>query len=193
LTYSLVTAMQKYTKTIYMKIWETELFALNFKTGELEGVITETFFGGETLVEAQQNLNKSNKPYLRLTGDWYNGGSKSPEVDENWLEGKIDESIDRIKKDWEEKEMDFEIHWTPFKPEDADDEAKQRKNIEKLVTEMSIDDFIDWLDEQDKEYLLKLLKTLDSIGNLDAYIKTIEGHLTHKYGGSKENDEEDLK
>ena len=60
--FSLVTAMQKYTKTIYMKIWETELFALNFKTGELEGVITETFLGGETLVEAQQNLNKSNKP-----------------------------------------------------------------------------------------------------------------------------------
>ena len=209
MTYSLVTATQKYTKTIYMKIWETEFFALNFKTGELEGLVGDLFLSGDTMGEAQKNLNKADKPHLRLTGDWYNGGAKRDDEDDElkrydkWAEGnkfeqeldkEVDDALEELKKAWSGKSEDdkedteFEIHWTL-----SGASAGQDKAVEELVKEMSIDEFIDWLDEHDKDYILKLLKTLDSIGNLDAYIKTIEGHLTHKYGGSKENDEEDLK
>ena len=61
-----------------------------------------------------------------------------------------------------------------------------------FVKGMSIDEFLDWLDLQDWAYIHEILKHFKK-GKLDAYVKTIEGHLKNKYGESNEeslNDEE---
>ena len=158
-----------------MRLWETEYFAMNFSTGELQKVIGEFFYEGVNFEQANLALVKSKQPWLRLTGNWYKKVDK-PSVNEELKNNTpIVENEPKIEK------PKYEINWGLL------------DDLTVFIKAMSLDDFLDWLDLQDWAYIQEILVQLKE-GKLDAYVKTIEGHLKNKYGESNEsylNDEED--
>lgn len=158
-----------------MKLWETEYFALNFNTGELQRVIGEFFYEGINFEQASLALVKSKQPWLRLTGNWFKKVEKPVADDELKNNTPIVEDEPKIEK------PKYEINWGLL------------DDLTVFIQSMSLDDFLDWLDLQDWAYIQEILLQLKE-GKLDAYVKTIEGHLKNKYGESNEsylNDEED--
>lgn len=161
LMFSLVITTQKYTKLYYMRLWQTEYFAMNFETGELQKVIGEFLYEGINFEQATLALVKSKQPWLRLTGNWY-------EKKENYTTEGLKNNTPIV-----ENEPKYTIDWSLL------------DDIKDFVKSMSLDDFLDWLDLQEFVYIQELLEKCRE-GKLDAYAKTIEGHLKNKYGKSNE-------
>lgn len=55
-----------------MKVWQTQLTAINHKTGDLEQFISPHYFQGYNYQHAHESLSKSGMDYLQLTGVWFN-------------------------------------------------------------------------------------------------------------------------
>ena len=52
-------------------LWETEFWALNFQTGDIDRHIHKEYVVASNLEEAQKNLLLTGKGFLRLTGNWF--------------------------------------------------------------------------------------------------------------------------
>ncbi len=53
------------------KLWELEYWVLNFASGEIESVISDEYLPAVNVEEAARKLLTVNKPWLRLTGNWF--------------------------------------------------------------------------------------------------------------------------
>ena len=140
-----------------MKSWESECVALNFNTGELQKVISPIYFQGVNFEQAQKALVKSNMPCLRLTG--------------NYL---LDEFLEVIPEGQDEQREDSNITQIV----DAYDNIIDPKVLTKNMT---IDDFIDWLDlASSVEDILAAMKIFKREGFLKHY-RLMLGYIRHKY------------
>lgn len=143
------------------KVWQSEYFALNFATGEMERAISDMYFEGTNFEQAQLSLVRSNKPWLRLTGNWFiDTTSNLPEV--------VAESRDAgdIRSDL----------------------YKEISDPENLVKDMSVDDFLDWLNISDKlDDILATQKAFLKSNVDDKFNRLIVGHLKHKYNYGSED------
>lgn len=155
------TIWMNHLKNIYnMKVWQSEYFALNFRTGELERAISPHYFEGVNFEQGQLSLVKANMPWLRLTGNWFINKDNAPLA---LTEGNSSE-VDKLN-DFYEGFID----------------------PKELTKDMSVDDFLDWLDISDElEDILATLTKFREAG-MEKHIRLIVGHLKHKYG----HDEQD--
>lgn len=55
-----------------MKVWQTQLTALNYKTGRMEQFISPHYFEAVNFEQAHERLHHSGMDYLQLTGTWFN-------------------------------------------------------------------------------------------------------------------------
>ncbi len=148
------------------KVWQTEYFALNFLTGEMERAISDYYFEGVNFEQAQLSLVRAKKPWLRLTG--------------NWFINKAD-----IKEDFDLPEV---ISESRDAGDIRDDLYKAISDPENLVKDMSVDDFLDWLNISDKlDDILATQKAFLKSKVDDKYNRLIIGHLKHKYNYGSED------
>lgn len=136
-----------------MKVWESESFTLNFKTGELERAVSNNYFRGVNFEQAQLALVKANMPWLRLTGNWFTEGSKPKKINKK-ESTEVDDIIDFYEGFIHPKE---------------------------LTKGMSLDDFYDWLDLGNKDDVEAALREFKKV-NHDTHVPIIEGYLKNKYG-----------
>lgn len=54
------------------KLWELEYWAMNFVTGTLESIISDEYVSAVNAQHAAEKLTTIGKPWLRLTGNWFN-------------------------------------------------------------------------------------------------------------------------
>lgn len=145
-----------------MKIWETECFVLNFNTGELTRCITEHYFQGVNFEQAQLSLIRSKSPTLRLTGKWF--------IDKSQVEKPLEIGSNK-------------------EAEDLNTAYESMIDPRELTKDMSLDDFIDWLDISDElKDVLAALKAFRK-ASMSEHVKVIIGHLKHKYNYDEENQE----
>lgn len=69
------------------KLWETEYWVINFATGTMERVISDEYVPAMNAQQAAEKLVASGKPWLRLTGQWFN--QKQEVIDHNEFYEKL--------------------------------------------------------------------------------------------------------
>lgn len=144
-----------------MRTWESEVFVLNLETGEMMRTISPHYFQGVNFEQAQQSLVKSGLKHVRLTGNWFIGEQQPQTLA---LPEHSNELIDEL----DEAYLDL------IDPRE-------------LVKDMSLDDFIDWLNISDE--LEDILATMQQFvrAGMKEHVQVIVGHLGHKYNYKAEN------
>lgn len=146
-----------------MKVWQSEYFALNFQTGELERAISPHFFQGVNFEQAQLSLVRAKLPWLRLTGNWFINQEDQAKLVTSGENTEVDELTDFYEGFIDPKE---------------------------LTKDMSVDDFLDWLNISDKlDDILATLKQFKAAG-MGKHVRLIIVHLKHKYNYEANQDGE---
>jgi len=189
-----------------MKLWETEKFTLNLKTGELMRSLSNMYIQGENFEHAYKRLLESNLDWLRLTGNWFLDKENLPSDKAEGL--KNNTPIITDNKD-EEDEQDDTYHGFKgfnFNPDDLDDDdddeqpefkpyvepktftgydEKDWKDFLKAKTEflesLDLDQLFDWLTTLEKPQVDDVWKTCVEYGLLER-VKVVEGYLKYRYG-----------
>lgn len=149
-----------------MRAWETEQFVLNLQTGEMERSITSNMIVAINFEQAQVELLKLGSTSLRLTGSWF-----------------------KYEKESQEEVYKLEPRKKRGRPKSSlidDSSYDEAKELKDFLSKKSYDDFLDWIANKGVEELDSLLTKLKKTGGLDAYVRTIEGYINHKYGGKKD-------
>jgi hypothetical protein len=179
-----------------MKLWETEKFTLNLKTGELMRSLSNMYIQGENFEHAHKRLIESEMDWLRLTGNWFLDSSEEDLKSDISKENKFD------KFDWRDNAFNF------GEPEDDDDSTEEKPPEEsktfvgyeekdwqdflkakiEFLESLDLDQILDWLTTLDKEQVDDVWKTCIEYGLLER-VKVVEGYLKYRYG---KKDEEGL-
>lgn len=166
LMYSLEVVMQKYIKEIYMKLWETEKFVLDLRTGELVRAKDNMYIQGENFEHAYKRLQESNFSWLRLTGNWFK--------DEKPAESLVN-NTPRVVEDKPKKEPKEFIGYDM-----GDWEAFLAAKVE-FLENLDLDQLLDWLSTLNKEQVDVVWKECVEYGLLER-VKVVEGYLKYRYG-----------
>jgi len=144
-----------------MKVWETEMYAVSYITGELVRV-TGFYISGKTYQDAVVNLRKLNLEHLQLTGKSY------PDM----------ESLNKeVLGEGEIKDI-----------EHIDEEINQK--IFDQIKTMTFDDFNDWLDiSKNKNDILDAKRAFLLEGDMEEHIKMIDVYLERKYPSTEDNND----
>lgn len=54
------------------KLWETEYWAINFASGQIEAVVADHYVRAVNLEQAVFALSRMNMPWLKVNGNWFN-------------------------------------------------------------------------------------------------------------------------
>lgn len=182
-----------------MRLWETEKFLLNFKTGELIRSLDTMYIQGENFEHAQKRLLESKMDWLRLTGSWIHESRVSDD--------KLPEDFDSFtpngfnyKDNAQDRGYEGGYDDSVF-DDDDDDLSKLKANPEpKVFTSYSVKDWMEF--KRDKVAFLESLdldQTLDWLTTLDRNqvevvkeacreygltrrMKVVNGHLRYRYG-----------
>ena len=98
-----------------MRLWETEKFTLNLKTGELIRSLSNMYIQGENFEHAHKRLLESEMNWLRLTGTWF----LEKDMESGAAEG-LQNNIPLVEND-DENDDENDIDWSPsgFKMSDS--------------------------------------------------------------------------
>jgi len=163
-----------------MRLWETEKFTLNLKTGELMRSLSNMYIQGENFEHAHKRLLESEMDWLRLTGAWF----LEEDMEKGAAEG-LQNNIPLVENDDDDDDEDIELK--PYKQPkkftgyDEGDWKDFLKAKTEFLESLDLDQILDWLTTLEKAQVDDVWKTCIKYGLLER-VKVVEGYLKYRYG-----------